>query len=98
MFELVEVYRTPSARACRHRALVLSSQSIPFLQREENGWHSLLVDERWAAHAVEQLTRYEEENRGFRLQRVLPPRAPLAVAGCVGFVAVLALGAACQWS
>lgn len=50
-----------------------------------------------AQAALEQLRRYEEENRGFRLRRVLPPAAPFALAGTLcGALALVALALA-QW-
>jgi len=91
----VEVFRSRQARACRERALVLNSQSIPFFeQEEENGEHVLHVEEHWAQAALEQLRRYEEENRGFRLRRALPPAAPFARGGlavCALVVSALTL-------
>lgn len=42
-----------------------------------------MVEEHQAAGALEQLRRYEEENRAFRLKRVLPAAAPFAASGTV---------------
>lgn len=83
------MFRSRHARACRERALVLTSQSIPFLQLEDGGAFRLVVEEHRAAQALEELRRYEEENVGFRRKRTLPPAAPLARAGTLGFVLVL---------
>ncbi len=89
MDELVEIYRTPHERSCRDRALVLRSQGIPYLYEARDGFHVLLVELWIAARAADQLRRYEEENRGFRLQDVLPPPAPFAAGGTLAFALVL---------
>jgi membrane associated rhomboid family serine protease len=94
----VEVFSSRQARACRERALVLTSQSIPFLELQESGMHRLVVEEHRAAAALEQIRRYEEENRGFRLRRVLPPAAPFALPGTLLGGLVLVAFALAQWS
>jgi membrane associated rhomboid family serine protease len=76
---------------------VLTSQAIPFLQVEQAGHHVLLVDEHWAAAAAEELRRYEEENRGWRLRRVLPPAAPFARSGSAALALVLVVFGLAQW-
>lgn len=76
---------------------MLTSQFIPFLELEEPGFHLLVVEQHRAAGALEQLQRYEEENRAFRLERVLPPAAPFAAAGTAALLAVLVLFALAQW-
>jgi membrane associated rhomboid family serine protease len=76
---------------------VLTSQSIPFLMLEQAGEHRLVVDEHHAAAALEELRRYEEENRGFRARRALPPAAPFARAGTFAVCLVLVLLALAQW-
>lgn len=76
---------------------MLTSQSIPFLELVEPGVHRLVVEEHHAAAALEELRRYEEENRGFRLPRVLPPAAPFAAAGTVLLGLVLVAFAVAQW-
>lgn len=91
------MFRARQAHACRERALVLASQSIPYLELSRAGEHVLLVEEHHAQRALEQLRRYEEENRGFRLKRTLPPAAPFAAAGTgLGALLLLALALA-QW-
>ena len=77
---------------------MLTSQSIPFLMLEEAGVHRLVVEEHWVAAALEQLRRYEEENRGFRLRRVLPPAAPFARSGTALFALTLVALALAQWN
>jgi membrane associated rhomboid family serine protease len=77
---------------------VLTSQSIPFLELEEPGLHRLVVEEHQAAAALEELRRYEEENRGSRLPRVLPPAAPFARTGTALLALVLAAFALAQWN
>jgi rhomboid protease GluP len=96
--ELVEVFRSRRARACQERALVLTSQSIPFLELQEAGAHVLVVEEPLARVALEQLRRYEEENRGFRLRRALPPAAPFALPGTIAGGLVLVAFAMAQWN
>lgn len=85
----VEIYRSPHARSVRHRALVLASQDIPFVQGHDGGLHTILVDEAWVTAAVRELSRYEEENRGRRRNVPLPPAAPGWRAGSVVFGLVL---------
>lgn len=73
---------------------MLNSQSIPFFELEDLGEFSLQVEEHWAEAAREQLRRYEEENKGFRLRRALPPAAPFArsgLAACALVVSALTL-------
>ncbi len=77
---------------------MLTSQSIPFLELEEPGVHRLVVEQHRAAGALEELRRYEEENRGFRLPRVLPPAAPFARTGTVLLALVLVAFALAQWN
>jgi rhomboid protease GluP len=91
------VFRSRQARACRERALVLTSQSIPFLQLEDGGGHRLLVEEHRAAHALAELRRYEEENVHFQKSRHLPPAAPFARSGAVALALVLVILAGAQW-
>jgi membrane associated rhomboid family serine protease len=81
----------------RDRALVLTSQSIPFLQLEEVGVQRLVVEEHRVASALEQLRRYEEENRGFRLKRALPPAAPFAGVGTVLVALILVGFSSLEW-
>lgn len=89
---LVEVYRTPHARSCRDRALVLASQGVAFVGTQREGFHVLLVDEERAGFAAEQLNRYEEENRRPRgLRGFLPPAAPYHSEGTIAFAGVLVL-------
>lgn len=95
---LIEVFASRHARACRDRALVLTSQSIPFLQLQSGVLHRLVVEEHWAATALEELRRYEEENKGFRSKRVLPPAAPFARVGTALVGLVLVLFALAQWN
>jgi membrane associated rhomboid family serine protease len=57
-----------------------------------------VVEEHRAAAALEELRRYEEENRGSRLRRVLPPAAPFAWPGTVLGGLVLVAFALAQWS
>jgi len=87
--ELVEVYRHRSARAVRDRGLVLTSVGIPYLAPDDESEPRILVEAHQAARAREELARYEEENRGFRVRRALPPGAPLARAGALLFALVL---------
>lgn len=56
-----------------------------------------MVEEHQAAAALEELRRYEEENRGFRLRRALPPAAPFARPGTVLGGLVLVAFALAQW-
>lgn len=56
-----------------------------------------MVEEHHAQSALDQLRRYEEENRGFRLRRVLPRAAPFARTGTLLFGCVLVLFAELQW-
>ena len=77
---------------------MLTSQSIPFLMLEEAGVHALVVEEHHVANALDQLRRYEEENRGFQLRRVLPPAAPFALEGTLCSVFLLIIFALLQWS
>jgi rhomboid protease GluP len=77
---------------------VLTSQSIPFLQLDQPGAFVLVVEEHRAAQALEELRRYEEENRNFRQQRNLPPAAPFARTGTVGFALLLVAFALAQWN
>jgi membrane associated rhomboid family serine protease len=56
-----------------------------------------VVEEHHASTALEELRRYEEENRGFRRKRVLPPAAPFARAGTLAFALVLLAFALLQW-
>jgi rhomboid protease GluP len=86
---LVEIYRSPHARSVRHRALVLASQEIPFVQGRADGLHTILVDESWVSAAVRELERYENENRGFGRKLPLPPAAPAWRVGGVLFALVL---------
>ncbi len=81
----------------RERALVLTSQSIPHLELARGAEHVLLVEEHWAAAAAEELRRYEEENRGFRLKRSLPPAAPFAREATLLCGLVLVAFALAQW-
>ena len=60
--------------------------------------YRLLVEEHWAAAAAEELRRYEEENRGFRRARALPPAAPLAREGTCLVVLTIALVTFAQWN
>ena len=76
---------------------MLTSQSIPCFELEDAGAHVLVVEEPLAKVALEQLRRYEEENRGFRLRRVLPPAAPFAMQGTVLGGLVLVAFALAQW-
>lgn len=85
----IEVHRSPHARSVRHRALVLASQEIPFVQGQDGGLHTILVQEAWVEAAVRELSRYEEENRGFGRKVPLPPAAPGWRAGSVLFGLVL---------
>jgi len=96
--EFVEVYRTPSVRANRERALVLNSQSIPFLEFEREGWHVLVVEAHWAERAATELARYEQENRGFKKPIALRPAAPGMRVGSVVFAALLLLLGFLQWN
>jgi membrane associated rhomboid family serine protease len=77
--------------------LVLQSQDIPFLEFSAGREHVLVVEEPHAARALEELRRYEEENRGFRLRRALPPAAPYAREGLGTGALVLVLAAILQW-
>lgn len=76
---------------------MLTSQSIPHLELVEPGVFRLLVEEHWAAQASEELLRYEEENRGFRRPRALPPAAPGARLGTALCALALVLFALAQW-
>jgi len=73
----------------RDRGLVLVSVGIPYLAPDDEQEPRILVEAHQAEHAREQLARYEEENRGFRVRRVLPPAAPLARAGALLFAVLL---------
>lgn len=73
----------------RDRGLVLTSVGIPYLAPDDEEEPRLLVEAHQATRAREELTRYEEENRGFRVRRALPPAAPLARAGAALFALVL---------
>lgn len=73
----------------RDRGLVLTSVGIPYLAPDDEEEPRLLVEAHQAARAREELARYEEENRGFRVRRALPPAAPLARSGAVLFALVL---------
>jgi membrane associated rhomboid family serine protease len=75
----------------------LTSQGIPFSAASSGREQALYVEEPYVALALEQLRRYEEENRGFRLRRALPPPAPFARTGVVAAGAVLVAGALLQW-
>jgi len=97
MTELIEVYRTPHERSCLDRGLVLASQGLPFARVQREGFHVLLVDERFVARAAEELRRFEEENRGFRLRSVLPPAAPFAGGASAAFALVLLVLGLAQW-
>jgi len=94
----VEVFAARQGRLARDRALVLTSQSIPFLQVNTGGLNRLLVEEHWAETALEELRRYEEENRGGRRKRVLPPAAPFARGGTLSAGLVLVALALAQWN
>jgi membrane associated rhomboid family serine protease len=63
----------------------------------QGGSHWLAVEEHHATAALDQLRRYEEENRGFRLRRVLPPAAPFALPGTLGGAFLLVALALLQW-
>ncbi|HEX6882155.1 MAG TPA: rhomboid family intramembrane serine protease [Planctomycetota bacterium] len=76
---------------------MLASQSIPYLELAQAGQHALLVESHHAQRALEELRRYEEENRGFRLKRALPPAAPFASVGTVLGALVLVALALAQW-
>jgi len=97
MPEFHEVYRTPHERSCRERALVLSSQGIPFQRLDLAGFHVLLVEDALVERAAEELRRYEEENRGLGRRAPLPPAAPLAVPASATFAFVLIAFGLFQW-
>jgi len=97
MTEFHEVFRTPHERSCRERALVLTSQGIPFQRLDVAGFHVLLVETAFVARAAEELRRYEDENRGAGRRMPLPPAAPLAVQGSATFALVLVAFGLFQW-
>lgn len=76
---------------------MLASQSIPYLEHAQAGQHALYVEGHHAERALEELRRYEEENRGFRLKRVLPPAAPFAAVGTALGALILVSLAIAQW-
>lgn len=59
---LVEVYRSEGARACRERSLVLQAVGIEHHALAAPGGHRLLVAERDARRAIDELRRFEAEN------------------------------------
>lgn len=88
---LVEVYSSPSARACKHRALVLQARNIPFVRLQRPGLHVIAVEERFVEVATAELASYEAENRDWPPRDVLPRPMPGYIEGTLTALLVIVL-------
>lgn len=68
----VEILRTPGAKLARELSLVLQAVGVPHRVRRAEGGHALLVAAAQAERAIEELARYQRENRAWP-----PPRPRL---------------------
>ncbi len=83
------VFRSHSRRQCREVCLVLSSANIQFVHRVHGGEHFVVVSTPDVALAASEIDSYLRENEE-RPQKSLAYRVrPGAVAGVVGYVAVI---------
>ncbi len=85
----VEVFRSPDERSARERALVLRAKEIPFRYVRLQGAHRLFVEAHQAERGLQELSAYEEENRGRRSAGAPPPPMPGAWTSTAAALGVL---------
>jgi MYXO-CTERM domain-containing protein len=88
---LVEVYRSEGARACRERSLVLQAVGIAHHEVASPGEHRLLVAERDARRAIDELRRFEAENAASAPDDRLEIRAGFRAGALLWSLALVAL-------
>ena len=85
-----EVYRSPNLDACEQRAFVLRAVGIEHLVGNDGGWFLVLVPEALAQRAVDELHKYESENRVRALPREVQLHGFAAPSSAI-YIAVLIL-------
>ena len=91
LFEPSVVDRTSSSRKAREHALVLTSRGIRFEQRRVGRERLLLVEAADVDEALEQLARYQDENRGWPPQDAPPPLVAKGVGAALAYALLLLL-------
>ncbi|MGH8495190.1 MAG: rhomboid family intramembrane serine protease [Gammaproteobacteria bacterium] len=97
MERIVTVYRSQMRSACEERALVLTAIGIDAEVVHDAGGCGLIVDAGDAPRAIDELARYDTENRGWRRPRRDPlPKRSSGWPGVLVYVGALLWFAICQ--